>query len=331
MLGDLRSGEEFDLLIIGGGSTGSGAALDATARGLRVALVEREDFSSGTSSRSTKLIWGGSRYLVQALVNLMNLDMRLLKSPRRTIIRFWDEFKMVLNCHRERKFLLEKQPHLTSWLPIAVPLTKWIISPPPFGYPPASLGPLGLFPLFFKFYDALSGFSSPPSHIMTRKRARRKFPQLRVSEMIYCPIFYEGQHDDSRTNLAIAQTAAKRGACIVNYCNVTALLRGNSLSAQKNSSDRITGATIKDELSGEFFNVNAKSVLLCGGPFTDEIRHLEDPAAKKAINGASGIHIVLPSYYAPSSIGLVDMSTSDGRFLFFLPWQGHVVVGTTGE
>lgn len=128
-----------------------GCALDAVQRGLKVACVEREDFASGTSSRSTKLLWGGSRYLVQAFVSLFNFDLRLLRSPVSTVKKFMEEFRMVLNCHRERTFLLNVQPHLTQWLPISVPLTKWLIWPPPFGYPPAALGPLGLFTLFFKF------------------------------------------------------------------------------------------------------------------------------------------------------------------------------------
>ena len=103
----LKAGEEFDLLIVGAGATGAGAALDAAARGLKVACVEREDFASGTSSRSTKLIWAGSRYLVNAIVNLFNKDLRLLRDPVGTVTKFYGEWKMVMNCHRERKFLLE--------------------------------------------------------------------------------------------------------------------------------------------------------------------------------------------------------------------------------
>lgn len=123
--------------------------MDAAQRGLNVACIEREDFASGTSSRSTKLLWGGSRYLVQAFVNLLSTN--LLRAPGDTIKRFKEDFKMVMNCHRERVFMLSKQPHLTKWLSIAVPLNKWFIWPPPFGFPLASLGPLGIFPIFFKF------------------------------------------------------------------------------------------------------------------------------------------------------------------------------------
>jgi glycerol-3-phosphate dehydrogenase len=100
IISQLQAGEEYDVLIIGGGATGAGAALDAQMRGLKTACVEREDFASGTSSRSTKLIWGGSRYLVQALVSLFNFDLRLIRQPRKTIHNFSEEFKMVMNCHR---------------------------------------------------------------------------------------------------------------------------------------------------------------------------------------------------------------------------------------
>lgn len=144
-----ENASDLDLLIIGGGATGSGAALDAALRGLKVACIEREDFSSGTSSRSTKLLWGGSRYLVQAFISL--LSSRLVARPIQTVKNFITDFRMVLNCHRERRFLLEKQPHLTKWMPIAVPLARWVLWPPPFGFIPAALGPLGIFPLFFKF------------------------------------------------------------------------------------------------------------------------------------------------------------------------------------
>jgi glycerol-3-phosphate dehydrogenase len=167
---------------------------------------------------------------------------------------------------------------------------------------------------------------------MTPARAKRKFPQLANNHIKYCSIFYEGMHDDARTNLAIAQTAAREGASIANYCEVVDLSR--------DAQGRVVGATVLDSIAGSTFEIRAKSVLFCGGPFTDELRKMEQPSEvvssdskvwERAVTGASGIHIVLPEYYAPSSIGLVDMNTSDGRFLFFLPWQGHVVVGTTDQ
>jgi glycerol-3-phosphate dehydrogenase len=325
MLSAARLNQEFDLLIIGGGATGSGAALDAAKRGLKVICIEQEDFASATSSRSTKLLWGGSRYLVQALVSLLSFDLRLLRAPASTMKKFMEEFRMVLNCHRERTFMMKNQPHLTQWLPIAVPLDKWLIWPPPFGYPPAALGPLGLFVLFFKFYDALSGFQCPPSHVMSRQRALRKFPQLDCGKIKYCSVFYEGMHDDARTNLAVAQTAALEGAVVLNYLQATSFLR----EGEGEATGRVVGARVEDKVTGDSFAIRAKSVLLCGGPFTDELRRLEEPHCSPAVTGAAGTHIVLPAYFAPAGIGLVDMSTSDGRFLFFLPWNDHVLVGTT--
>lgn len=268
-------------------------------------------------------MWAGSRYLVQAFISLLHKDLRLLRDPVGTIRKFLQEFQMVLNCHRERAFLLRTQRHLTSWLPIAVPFKSWLLLPPPMGFPPAVAGPLGLFPFFFKFYDMLGGFVSPPSHIMTPSRARRKFPQLAYKDIKYCSVFYEGLHDDARTNLAIAQSAAAEGALMLNYMDVATLLR--------DAKGRVIGAELRDaaQEGGVAHRIYAKTTLLCGGPFTDTLRWLENPAAKKVVNGASGIHIVLPAYATPRGIGLVDMETSDGRFLFYLPWQGHTLIGTT--
>jgi glycerol-3-phosphate dehydrogenase len=92
---------------------------------------------------------------------------------------------------------------------------------------------------------------------------------------------------------------------------------------------KVSGAVVHDTVTDETFHITADSVLFCGGPFTDELRKLEDPDCTSAVDGASGIHIVMPGYYAPRGVGMVDMNTSDGRFLFFLPWEDHVVVGTT--
>ncbi len=157
---------------------------------------------------------------------------------------------------------------------------------------------------------------------MSPERAKRKFPQLANSDIKYCVVFYEGMHDDARTNLAIAQTAAMEGATMANYCEVISFI------CENDGSKTVVGARVRDTISAREFEIRAKSILLCGGPFTDSLRKMEDSNCKAAVTGASGIHIVLPSYYAPS-IGLVDMNTSDGRFLFFLPWNNHVIIGTT--
>jgi glycerol-3-phosphate dehydrogenase len=323
-LARLQSGkEEFDVLVVGGGATGAGVALEAQLRGLSVACVEMEDFASGTSSKSTKLLWAGSRYLVKGLVKLFSPSS--IMTPIAAVEEFMGTFHMVMGCFRERTYMLHMNPHITSWIPIAVPLTTWFIWPPPFDYPPAALGPAtGLFVLFFKAYDALGLWSAPSSYVMTPSRAQQEFPQLDSKRMKYVSVFYEGTHNDSRTNISIALTAAMRGACVVNYAKVSKILF--------NGDGKACGAEVTDmsEEGAQPFPVKAKKVIYAGGPFTDGLRELsEGKDIKPCVNGSGGTHIVLPQYYCPRHLGMVDMMTSRGSFLFFIPWEGYTLVGTT--
>jgi glycerol-3-phosphate dehydrogenase len=312
------SGEIFDVLVVGGGATGAGTALDATTRGLSTALVERGDFSSETSSRSTKLIWAGIRYIATATSQLLRI--KNFSNPVGAVKDFWGEFKMVLGAHRERRALLENNPHLTNWVPIAVPMNTWVTWPPPFGHPIFAIAPLVL-PAVMKFYDSMSGFTCPPSHIMSQARAKRKFSQL-DEDLKYVQVFYEGQHNDARTNLAIALSAAEKGAAVANHTEMVNVLFDDTTG-------KANGIEVLDRLTNDTYTISAKSIIFAGGPFTDSMRKLENPAMKPAVNGAAGTHIVLPGYYSPKDIGMLDINTSDGRFLFFLPWQGSVLVGTT--
>ena len=165
----------FDVLVVGGGATGSGAALDAVTRGLSTALIERGDFGNETSSRSTKLIWAGIRYIATAVSSLLRF--KNLSQPLQALSDFYSEFSMVQSAHHERRLLIENNPHLTKWVPIAIPIKEWISWPAPFGHPIFATAPFTL-PAVFRFYDSMSGFSCPPSHIMRVSRAQRKFPQL---------------------------------------------------------------------------------------------------------------------------------------------------------
>jgi len=319
----LQSGEEFDILVVGGGATGSGVALEAQLRGLSVACIEQEDFASGTSAKSTKLLWAGSRYLVKGLVKLFSLSS--FSNPPGAVSEFLGTWHMVMGCFRERTYMLTMNPHITNWIPIAVPLDKWIIWPAPFDYPLAALGPLtGMFVAFFKFYDALSMWTAPGSFVMSSSRAVQEFPQMDGHRMKYVSVFYEGQHNDARTNLSIAFTAAMHGACVVNYAEAKSIIFDDNGIAR--------GAEVSDKASPSptSFKVKAKKVIYCGGPFTDGMRQLsEGEDVKKVVNGSGGTHIVLPPYYCPRHMGMVDMMTSRGSFLFFVPWEGYTLVGTT--
>lgn len=315
----LSAGETYDVLVIGGGATGSGVALDAQTRGLKTALIERGDFAGETSSRSTKLIWAGIRYIATAIAQL--LKPKTLIHPIDSVKSFVSEFNMVLGCHKERKLLLEMNPHLMNWVPIAVPMKSWVQWPPPFGHPLFAIAP-AVFPGVMKFYDSLSGFTCPPSHLMMKSRAKRKFPQL-DEDVKYVQVFYEGQHNDARTATCIALTAAEQGATVANYTEMTGIIRENG------DKGPAVGITCRNNLTGEEFEIRSKAIIFAGGPFTDSLRKLEDPNCSKAVNGAAGTHVVLPGYYCADGIGLLDINTSDGRFLFFLPWQGSTIVGTT--
>lgn len=314
----LQEGEEYDVLVVGGGATGAGIALDAAARGLEVACIERGDFACETSSRSTKLIWAGIRYIGTATSALLSTN--LLFHPIDTIKSFMTEMHMVYHCHKERHFMTTTQQHLCNWIPIVVPFDSWYVTPPPMKHPLFSFFPV-VAPLVFKFYDSLSSFTCPSSYILTKKRAQEVFPQLDASKLKYCSVFYEAQHNDARTNLAIAMTAAEKGAAIVNYVEAVELLY--------NKEGRAIGAKVMDHISRRTWNVYAKHIVLAGGPFTDELREMEGKNQPPAVRGAAGTHVVLPGYYMPRNLGLLDFNTSDGRFLFVLPWQGHTLVGTT--
>ena len=233
------------------------------------------------------------------------------------------ELKLVRIAHEERRFLLEKQKHLTYWLPIATPVRSWLLSPAPFGHPLFAVAPAFL-PLMFKFYDYLGDFRSPSSYTMSRKQALLTFPTLDDRGLKFCSVFYEGAHDDARTNVAIALTAIEKGACCLNHTEMTQVLFDDHHGAKKASGVRVRSA------EGAYVDVRAKRVVFAGGPFTDQLREASSSTEKKeAISAAAGSHVVFRERHTPKDMGLLDVSTTDGRFLFVVPWQGHTLVGTT--
>ncbi|KAK3055324.1 mitochondrial glycerol-3-phosphate dehydrogenase [Extremus antarcticus] len=289
--------DEYDLLIIGGGATGTGIALDAASRGLKVALVERDDFASGTSSKSTKLVHGGVRYLEKAV---WQLD--------------YNQYKLVKEALRERRYFLDTAPHLSSWLPIMIPVEKWWQAP--------------YFWAGTKFYDFLAGSENiETSYFMTKSRALDAFPMLRKDNLWGALVYYDGAHNDSRMNISLAMTGALYGATMVNYMEVTGL--------EKDSNGKLCGAKVKDLVAekdgknADEFTIKAKGIINATGPFTDAIRKMDEPNVAEIVAPSSGVHVILPGYYSPSDMGLIDPHTSDGRVIFFLPWQGNTIAGTT--
>ncbi|KAG6011744.1 hypothetical protein E4U41_005445, partial [Claviceps citrina] len=295
---------EYDLLIIGGGATGTGIALDAVTRGLRVALVERDDFSAGTSSKSTKLVHGGVRYLEKAV---WNLD--------------YPQLELVIEALRERKGFLHIAPHLSRSLPILLPLQSWLQAP----YLWAGC----------KMYDLLAGSQGlESSHLLSRRAALDAFPLLRRDRLVGALVYYDGQHNDSRMNVSLALTSMLYRATVLNHVEVTAL--------DKDADGRIRGATVRDLMAAPgsgpgprtnpddaVFTVRARGVINATGPFTDAIERMDDPARKDIVAPSSGAHVMLPGTLCPKGMGILDAATSDGRVVFVLPWEGVTVAGTT--
>jgi len=282
--------EQLDVLVIGGGATGSGCALDAASRGLKTGLVELDDFSSGTSSRSTKLIHGGVRYLQKAI---MNLD--------------YDQYKMVKEALHERANLLKIAPHLSFPLPIMLPVYTWWQIP--------------YFYAGIKAYDIVSGSEClKSSYFINKERALEQFPMLKGDKLRGAIVYYDGSHNDARMNLSLAITAARHGATIANHVKVVSLVKEDGL---------VRGARVRDEITQEEFTIKAKSVVNATGPFTDSIRKMDDQEVANICMPSQGVHIVLPDYYSPQEMGLLDPATSDGRVIFFLPWLDHTIAGTT--
>ncbi|KAL1295160.1 glycerol-3-phosphate dehydrogenase SDP6, mitochondrial [Arachis ipaensis] len=289
-------GSPLDVLVIGGGATGSGTALDAVTRGLRVGLVEREDFASGTSSRSTKLLHGGVRYLEKAF---LKLD--------------YGQFKLVLHALEERKQVIENAPHLCHALPCMTPCFSWF----EVVYYWAGL----------KVYDLVAGRQILHlSRYYSTKQSAELFPTLaREGEnrsLKGTVVYYDGQMNDARLNVGLACTAALAGAAVLNHAEVVNLLKDDS-------GKRIIGARIRNNLNGEEFDTYAKVVVNAAGPFCDGVRKMANEKAQEMIAPSSGVHITLPDYYSPEGMGLIVPKTKDGRVVFMLPWLGRTVAGTT--
>ncbi len=282
--------ESFDVLVIGGGATGTGVALDAATRGLKVALVERDDFSAGTSSRSTKLIHGGVRYLEQAVKKLDR-----------------SQFNLVRDALKERAVLIDIAPHLAKPIPLVTPLYNILQIP--------------YFMTGLKMYDALAGKANlRASRFVDAKEALERFPMLKPEGLRGGVIYYDGQFDDARMNVALALTAAEQGATVANHVEVTHLSKKDN---------KLIGASLKDSLSGDTWYLKANVIVNATGPFTDGIRLMDDADAKPMLSASSGAHIILDKRFSPPETGLLIPETEDGRVLFLLPWLGHTLVGTT--
>ncbi len=279
-----EKGKIWDVVVIGGGATGLGIALDAATRGYSVALLERSDFAKCTSSRSTKLVHGGVRYL-------QNGDVFL-----------------VLEALRERGRMKANAPHL-------VKDQSFVISN--YRHWDNFLYLCGL-----TLYDMLSfGFGYGRSRFISAKKVLQHLPTSIAKGLKGGVVYHDGQFDDSRMAINLAQSCVENGATMLNHCGVTAITHADDGS--------ISGVVCRDILSNEDYTLQARSVVNATGCFVDEIMAMDSPVHSNMVRPSQGVHIVLDMKFLQSDYAIMVPKTSDGRVLFAVPWHDRVVVGTT--
>lgn len=287
--------EAMDVVVIGGGVTGAGVALDAVTRGLSVALVETRDLAAGTSSRSSKLIHGGLRYLEQL------------------------NGALVREALRERSLLLDTlAPHLVRAIPFLLPLTHH-------GWERAYIGGGVL------LYDTLGqgigriaprpggdGTGVPLHRHLTRKAAIKEFPSLRSDALVGAIQYWDGQVDDARHTMFVARTAARYGALVATSAQAVGLLRDG---------DRVAGVRVRDLESGDEVEVRAQQTINATGVWTDEIQAMVGGRGRLSVRASKGVHIIVPRDRIHGSTGLI--LRTEKSVLFVIPWGSHWIIGTT--
>jgi glycerol-3-phosphate dehydrogenase len=282
--------ESFDVLVIGGGITGAGVALDAASRGLKTALVEKDDFASGTSSKSSKLVHGGLRYLQQ------------------------NEYRLVYENLAERQRLLDNAPHLVSPLPFLIPL---------FGRDGVvNRSVARVYRTALWLYDLTGGIRIGKRHQrVTRDEALSHMPNLRADRLVAGFLYWDARTDDARLTLTVLRTAViGHGAVAANHARVTGLITGPG--------GRVNGASVLPD-DGEPFEIKASVVVNAAGVWADEVQALDQEQNSHSIRPAKGIHITVPEQAFPCDIASVIPVAKDRRSIFVVSWGDQVYLGTT--
>ena len=283
-LAQLQKDPAFDIIVIGGGATGLGVALDGVSRGFKVLLLEQADFAKGTSSRSTKLIHGGVRYLAQG------------------------DIKLVYEALYERGILLRNAPHLVSMQPFVIPNYKWWSE--------------FLYGIGLKIYDWMAWrFRFPKTSILDKNTVMKKLPNIQPQGLKGGVLYYDGQFDDARLAINIAQTCALQGGALINYMRVNGLL--------KDASGKVCGVRATDLEGGYDYSIRATAVVNATGVFVDDVLRMDTAEGKPMVRPSQGVHVVLSNSFLEGDNALMIPSTEDGRVLFAVPWHGHLLVGTT--
>ncbi len=273
----------WDIVVIGGGATGLGIAVDAASRGYKTLLLEQVDFAKGTSSRSTKLVHGGVRYLQQG------------------------DIALVFEALKERGLMFKNAPHLVSNQAFVIPSYDW------WGGPFYTVG--------LKVYDMMAGrLGLGPSKMLDRDETLALLPTVEKNGLKGGTIYHDGQFDDARMAISLAQTCNDYGGSVINYMQVVGLKKDKEL---------ISGVIATDLLTGETLTIDAKVVVNATGVFVDQVFRMDNEKAPTTIVPSQGIHLVLSRDFLPNESAVMVPHTADGRVMFAVPWHNHVVVGTT--
>jgi glycerol-3-phosphate dehydrogenase len=283
----------FDVCVIGGGATGTGCALDAQLRGLSTVLLDAGDFVSRTSTASTKLVHGGVRYLQQAVADLD-----------------YGQYTMVRKALHERIHMLRCAPFLAHPLELLVPCFSW--------------WEVVYFTIGMKAYDWIAGSASLfPSRALSKAESLRRMPSLRGEKLVGTVSYADGQFDDARFGLTLAQTFAQQGGELINYAK--------AVGFGKNAEGKLASVEVEDQLTGEQFQIRAKVFVNCTGPFADHVRLMANPGVPERLRLSKGVHLLLPLEAIQSESALLIPKTEDGRVIFAIPWLGRLLVGTTDD
>ncbi len=288
LLARLQGAGEVDLAVIGGGAVGLGVALDAAARGFSVVLLESHDFASGTSSRATKLAHGGVRYLAQG------------------------DIPLVREALHERGAMLANAPHLAQRIPFVMPGYHW--------------WERGFYGVGLKAYDALAGRQGlGGTEWLSSRRALELLPGVQPRNLWGGVRYWDGQFDDARLALALARTAAARGALVVNHCAASGLLHERG---------QVRGLQWRCAESGRAGELRARCVVNATGVWVDAVRTMDRPSdspapVERMVAPSQGVHIVVDRAFLPGHHALLVPKTEDGRVLFAVPWLGKTILGTT--
>lgn len=279
----LQEEEQWDIIVIGGGATGLGIAVDGASRGYKTLLLEQADFAKGTSSRSTKLVHGGVRYLAQGNIQL------------------------VYDALHERGLLLQNAPHLVKRQAFVIPCystfskIKYLVG--------------------LKLYDWMSGrFSFGKSCFLNKSEVIKQFPCINKKGLAGGVRYFDGQFDDARLAVNLAQTAIEKGGVLLNYFRVTGLIKKKGL---------VAGVTAIDSETNKPYTLQSKVVINATGVFVDDVLQMDVPGSRPLVRPSQGVHLVVDKSFLDGSDAMMIPETADGRVLFAVPWHNHILLGTT--